>query len=120
MSRSSVVVITSTVVVVLGSLVCLAFSALEFALPFWQPALAEKTPMMRGVFFFSSALFFAFAAWGISTAIGLMRRARWARFSMIAFGVLLLLFGAVLAVVMLLVPLPSDPNAPQNVNIVRM
>jgi hypothetical protein len=50
------------------------------------------------------------AIWGIITSIGLFCLKNWARISIIVFSVILILMGALVGVIMLLVPLPAAPN----------
>jgi len=57
---------------------------------------------------------FLFSAWGIATAVGLLRLCAWARWSILAFSVMLTFIGAVTALCMLFVPLPRTPGVPPD------
>lgn len=60
------------------------------------------------------------AAWGIATAVGIFRRRRWARLSILIFSALLVLFGVLGAAMMAVIPLPETPGAdPRIMTIVR-
>jgi hypothetical protein len=59
------------------------------------------------------AFFVALAAWGILTAVGLIRLRRWARYSILVIGGVLALFGLIsflFTLLMTLVPLPVPAN----------
>jgi hypothetical protein len=57
------------------------------------------------------------AIWGICTSIGLFRLKDWARISMIAFAVLLILMGGFGILMSLVIPLPTPPNLPSDKSI---
>ncbi|MFZ1084384.1 MAG: hypothetical protein WAN35_05425 [Terracidiphilus sp.] len=74
------------------------------------PPLPSWMPIFMYVF---CAFFVALAAWGILTAVGVIRLRRWARYSILVIGGVLALFGLMLflgTLLMTLVPLPMPAN----------
>jgi hypothetical protein len=124
--KRSVGITASAVISILGSACAVAFGGLMFvttvlsSLPSippteaGQPPLVSSPRLMLGVM---SGFYFAFAVWGIVSAIGLLRLRNWARISFVVFAVLLTLFsfgGAFASVMGLLVGPAVAPteNAP--------
>jgi hypothetical protein len=56
-----------------------------------------------------------FAAWGITTALGLFRLRSWSRWSILVFSTLLAFMGGATALVMAFIPLPPAPGASPEV-----
>jgi uncharacterized membrane protein (DUF2068 family) len=75
---------------------------------------AAPLPGWMPVFMYAICIFFvALAVWGITTAVGLIRMRRWARYSVLVIGGLLAVFSfiqLVITLLMMLVPLPAPPN----------
>jgi uncharacterized membrane protein (DUF2068 family) len=75
---------------------------------------AAPMPDWMPVFMCAIGVFFiALAAWGITTAVGLIRLRRWARYSILVIGGLLAFFGFIQllgTLLMMLVPLPVPAN----------
>ena len=111
---------TAAIVALIGSALSILLGVIEISMAFdpistpngftMQPA-AIKLAMLLG-----AAMAFGFGAWGISSGVGLLRLRNWARISTIAYGALLVGFGALLVVTVLAAPLPSLPATqfPQN------
>jgi uncharacterized membrane protein (DUF2068 family) len=114
-------VVFSAILLILGSLFQLlmalgmAFSGVILHTQIHSGGLPGSTaapplPEWMPVFMYAICLFFiALAAWGIITAIGLIRMRRWARYSILVIGGLLAVFSFIQLVVtllMMLVPLP--------------
>jgi len=59
-----------------------------------------------------SLVYFAFAGWGIASAVGLLNLKEWARVSVLVFGSLTLAMCGVLAAFVWLIQLPSTPGTP--------
>lgn len=57
------------------------------------------------------------AIWGISTSVGLFRLKNWARLSIIAFAVLLILMSGFGMLMSLVVPIPTQPTGPPDKSI---
>jgi hypothetical protein len=62
----------------------------------------------------TAGLMLALAAWGVTTAIGLIRLRRWARVCILIFSVFMVLTFGSGALVMAFLPLPSLPSAPPS------
>jgi hypothetical protein len=103
-------VTASAVVAILGSLIALAFAAFLAASPFI--AMAQPQPPNSGQFAVAgAAMFAAFGAFGIWTAVGLFRLRPWARTSILIFaGFLGACFSFSLLIIMLM-PLPPQLSA---------
>ncbi|HLK65881.1 MAG TPA: hypothetical protein VKU19_20730 [Bryobacteraceae bacterium] len=113
----------SAVLAILGSLATLLFAAsMIFAV--LRPSAAEPPPSpipLRLVLLVMAAMFLGFTAWGIASAIGILRRRGWARISMIVFACLLVGMGGSALVMILFVHLPETPNAsPQMMQNIRL
>ncbi|HTP87090.1 MAG TPA: hypothetical protein VMJ34_09080 [Bryobacteraceae bacterium] len=96
---------------ILGSVPILLLAALMMLLALLATRTAGAPPHMTAILAGQSAVWIAFAAWGITTAIGLLRVRGWARWSTIAFSALLLICCAPGAVLIALLPLPSPTGA---------
>jgi hypothetical protein len=59
---------------------------------------------------------FGLAAWGLSTATGLLRLKAWSRISTLIFGGLLAVTSAISALIFMVVPLPATAGTPENFN----
>jgi hypothetical protein len=105
-------VILTALVQVLGSLVVLLFSILML----FTPALLRNAPspstpltMPAGLIYGSAAMYGVFGVLGILTAVGLFRLKNWARYSTLMVAAMLVLFGLIVAMVFVLMPMPAPP-----------
>jgi hypothetical protein len=77
------------------------------------PTAAPMPGWMPAVMYALCVFFAALAAWGILTAVGLIRLSRWARYSILVIGGLLAFFGLISllgTLLIMLVPLPAPAN----------
>ena len=111
--KRSIGVTLSAVVTILGSVLTALFGVLML-MSFWvsRGGGPEVPPYARVAGLVMAGLMFALAAWGVTTAVGLIRLRRWARVCILVFSALMVLMFGSAAVVMAVVPLPSPPNAP--------
>lgn len=113
MNRSTGVILSAVLVFIGSALTLLMAVFLVFgsiAVRTQQPQLAG----MRYVLYSVDALYVAFAIWGIASGIGLLRLREWARISMIAFSVLLLLCTLPALLFTLFMPIATPVNASAN------
>jgi len=96
MQRSIGVTLTA-IASILGSILLLLMVLLMTVTLLLRPNATEMTSLVRITLLIGGAAMFAFSAWGIATAVGLLRLCGWARWSMLAFSVLLTFFGAAAA-----------------------
>jgi hypothetical protein len=111
--KRSIGVTVSAVVTIVGSVFTALFGVLMLA-PFAmsQSDSPDAPPYPRLAGLVVAGLMFALAAWGVTTAIGLLRLRRWARVCILVFSVLMVVTFGSGAVVMAFLPLPAPPNAP--------
>ncbi len=80
------------------------------SIPMPAPAGSAMPPgFMKFGMFFAAAMSFGFGAWGISSAVGLLRLRNWARISTLAYSAILVGFAALVIVLVLVMPLPPPP-----------
>jgi hypothetical protein len=118
-------VVFSAIILILGSLFQLLLAlAMAFGGIILQkqirsgelPGATAAAPMpdWMPVFIYAICVFIVvLAAWGISTAVGLIRMRRWARYSILIIGGLLAVFSFIqllVTLLMMFVPLPAPPN----------
>jgi len=115
----SIGVTLSAVASILGSVLLLLIVLLASVATLLMPqnaALSAQTPSSMMV---SVCMMFVYCTWGIATAIGLLRLAPWARWSILIFSALLVFTGAMMAVVLLVVGLPqtnvSNPDSLRSI-----
>jgi hypothetical protein len=96
MQRSIGVTLTA-IASILGSLILLLMVLLMTVTLLLRPDAPEMTSLVRISLLIGGGAMFAFSAWGIATAVGLLRLCGWARWSMLAFSVLLTFVGATAA-----------------------
>jgi hypothetical protein len=120
--RRSAGITISAVVALVGS----GFILLLAGLVVLGLVLGALAPLPGKVSYFPAfaALFdWGFAAWGMATAVGLLKLREWARISLLVFAALLL-FGAIVAgVAVLFVPMPiprNEPNPPLTTHLIAM
>lgn len=110
-------------IAILGSLALLLIAGLMLVSVLMNPpapeAPAPPFPIKYFLIGLANVVIFL-AAWGIATAVGIFRRRRWARMSILIFSALLVLFGVLGAAMMAVIPLPETPGAdPRVMSIVR-
>lgn len=113
--KRSIGVTISAVVTVLGSVLTALFGVLilvSFNLS--RGGRPDMPPYASVAGLAIAGLLLVLAAWGVTTAIGLIRLRRWARVSILVFSVLMVLTFGSTAVVMAVVPLPSLPSLPSG------
>lgn len=118
-------VVFSAILLILGSLfqllmaLAMAFSGIILQKQIRSGGLPGATtaapmPDWMPVFIYAISVFIvALAVWGISTAVGLIRMRRWARYSVLIIGGILAVFSFVqllMMLLMMLVPLPMPAN----------
>jgi hypothetical protein len=111
--KRSIGVTLSAVVTILGSVLTALFGVLMLVNSTVQwGGDPDEPPYVRVAGFVMAGVMFALTAWGVTTAIGLIRLRRWARVCILVFSVFMAFCFGSAAVVMAFVPLPSPPNAP--------
>jgi len=108
-------VTASAVVALIGSVLTLLMAVFLAFLPaFSASSTATVTPReLLVVGLVMAAISAAFGAWGLFTAIGLLKLKKWARISTIVYAALLTLFSGLAVVAMATVPLPDAPQPGQ-------
>lgn len=108
----------SAAIALLGSLLLLAAAGLMLALPFFMPAKAGPfPPEVRAGMYLSAGLMLAGMLWGGSTSIGLFRRDRWSRISILIFSCMMAATCLLSLVVVLFIPLPPPSGNAPPINI---
>ena len=74
------------------------------------PAQQGMGPLLMWVGVIYLVLSLGFGAWGIATAIGLLKLRPWARISTIVYSVLLVMFTIIPAIMMAMIPFPTQPG----------
>jgi hypothetical protein len=113
MPRSWIGIRVSAVLTILGSAMTLLLAGLMLLAGFFAqpPQDAPPSPMpLKPVMAVMAAFLVALTAWGISTAIAIFLRRRWARISILVFAVLLTFISAGGMLAILFVQLPATPN----------
>ena len=118
MKRSTGVTVAA-IVLLLGSALELLLTAFTTILMFWLSGKTYWEPIptqflildLAGVAFIACVDIF-----GIITAIGLLRLKNWARVATIVFGVIIAAQSLLIAIVFLLIPLPTVPNSPAHID----
>jgi hypothetical protein len=117
--QRSIGVTLSAVASILGSVLLLLIVLLASLATLLMPQQAAMPVQTRASVMTGACMMFVYCAWGIATAIGLFRLAPWARRSILIFSALLVFTGAVMAVVLLVVPLPqtngSNPDSLRSI-----
>ena len=115
----------SAVLTILGSAMTLLLAGLMLLAGFFAqppqntpPSPIPLKPMMAVM----AAFFVALSAWGISTAIAVFLRRRWARISILVFAVLLTFMsaGGMLAILFVQLPTTSNSDAARFMPVVRL
>jgi hypothetical protein len=92
----------------------LLFAGLMFFMAFFAPpparAEAPSPVPLKPVMIVMAVMFLLLSAWGISTAVAIFLRRRWARISILVFAVLLTFMSAGGMLMILFVPLPAAPE----------
>ncbi len=111
--KRSIGVTLSAIVSLLGSALTLGLGVLViFLLFFFAPTRANFSGVSsapKAIFVMGVLVYVLPAIWGIITSIGLFCLKNWARISIIIFSVILILMGALVGVIMLLMPFPAAP-----------
>ena len=111
--KRSIGVTLSAIISLLGSALTLGLGVLViFLLFFFAPTRANFSGVSsapKAIFVMGVLVYVLPAIWGIITSIGLFCLKNWARISIIIFSVILILMGALVGVIMLLMPLPAAP-----------
>lgn len=111
-------IFVSATVALLGSLLLLGMAGMMLLLPYIIPAKAGPfPPEVRLGMYFASALMLAGAAWGISTSIGLFRRDRWARISILIFACMMAASCLLSLLLILVIPLPAPSGGASPTNV---
>jgi len=110
--KRSVGVTLSAVVSILGSALLALFALLMLLGALVQMTQPAAPAYLKVVVLSEAVLFAGFAAWGITTAVGLFRLRGWARWSIIAFSALLVVFGAPGALMIAIIQFPAAPGTP--------
>src|SRR5690242_4234986 len=108
--RCSAGVTASGVVTILGSALLAVAAVFMIASTFIVPARPVEPPYAEATIVAMGVVLLGFAAWGITTAIGLFRLRGWSRWSIVAFSAMLALVGVTSAGAMLMVPMPPPAN----------
>jgi hypothetical protein len=106
----------SAIVSIAGSLCVLLLACLMIAVsrvPF--PEGAPQAPLARASVVIMGPVLLAFSLWGIAAGVGLLRLRAWSRISMLVFSGMLAVGGVSSGLMMLLIPMPATPNAPQGI-----
>jgi uncharacterized membrane protein (DUF2068 family) len=111
-SRPSPGIVAAAIVALIGSGFALLMGLLEIGMTFvrWPVSDSEVSlPFLKYSFLLVALMAFGFGAWGIASAVGLLRLREWARISTIVFSAIFLLF-AIFPMLMLLMipPLPLE------------
>ena len=112
--RSNGITLAAVVVFIGSAMSMLMGGVTAFSLPLLQrgpssPALPAPPFGIRGTMIGMSLFYFGFAAWGIATGVGLLKRKAWARASILVFsGLMLFGFGMGSVALFLLPPLVRD------------
>ena len=111
--KRSIGVTFSAIVSLLGSALTLGLGVLViFLLFFFAPTRANFSGVAsapKAIFVMGALVYILPAIWGIITSIGLFCLKNWARISILVFSVILILMGALVGLIMLLMPLPAAP-----------
>lgn len=110
-------VTASAILALLGSLLMLGSCVVVSLVMVLSPSRTPVPPEAKLGMGLGLGIFGFFGAWGITTAIGLLRMQNWGRISILVFSALLALTGVVAAPAILLIPPP--PTAPPNYDSVR-
>jgi|HubBroStandDraft_6_1064221.scaffolds.fasta_scaffold285839_1 hypothetical protein len=110
MKRSSGITVSS-IFVFIGSGATLLFAAIMVAAGLLAGAEAKQAAFMKYMMFVIAAIEAGFAAWGVASAVGLLRVREWARISMLVFSALLLLMSVPGFAIILVMPLQMPPSA---------
>ena len=121
--RRSVGVTVISILSMLGSLLTLGLGVLTMLLPLLMSfSHAGNTPAppapFKTLMMLASLMYIVPAIWGVITSIGLFRLRNWARISTIVFSIFLISMGGLSALTMLLIPMPTVPNAPEGLGLV--
>lgn len=111
-------IVASGVVALLGSLLLLAMCLLSLYIGV-APSKPAVPPEARGVMYLGAAVLLIGAAWGISTAIGLFRRARWSRISILIFSFMLMTTSTVSGLAIAFMPMPPPTGSQVNMAGIR-
>lgn len=108
---------------ILGSLALLLIAGLMLVSVLINPPAPEAPTLPFPMKYFvigMANVVILLAAWGIATAVGIFRRRRWARMSILIFAAILAFFAVGGAAMMAVIPLPETPGAdPSIMPIVR-
>jgi hypothetical protein len=114
MPRNWIGIRASAVLAILGSAMTLLLAGLMLLAGFFAPPPRNAPPSpipLKPLMAVMAAVLVAFGAWGISTAVAIFLRRRWARVSILIFAVLLTFVSGPGMLVILFVPLPAAPNS---------
>jgi len=113
--KRSIQVFIAAMVQLVGSSVMLLFT-LFMVYVFFSLRHHPAAKLPTGMFVFSFILYGALAVLGFATANGVLLRQAWARISTLVFSCLLLLTGAMMSVVLFLIPMnqPGAPSIPDH------
>ncbi|MGA9527683.1 MAG: hypothetical protein WBS24_06175 [Terriglobales bacterium] len=115
--RRSAGVTVIAILSLLGSLFALLMGVFVAALPLRSPDFGSGSPLFspesfKVMMLLAAVIYVVPAVWGIATSIGLFRLKEWARISIIAFSILLILGCGSSTLILLLVPIqPPQSNA---------
>src|SRR6266849_3476531 len=107
--KRAVGITISAIVVFLGSRLCLLIGLLCLTLLLYIRHFGLESRVGRGIFIFEAVSFRGLAAWGITTAIALLRLKRWARISMYVFSLLLAFVGGVTILTVFAISMTAPP-----------
>jgi hypothetical protein len=112
--KRSIGVTFSAIVSLLGSALTLGLGVLViFILFFFAPTRANFSGVSaapKAILVMGALVYILPAIWGVITSIGLFLLKNWARISILIFSVILILMGAMVGVIMLVMPLPGAPG----------
>ena len=113
--KRSIGVTLAAVVSLAGSVILLLPVVLGTIAALLSPDDPSMTPVTRVTALIGIGMMFLFCAWGIATAVGILRLCSWARWSILAFSAILVFSGASGAIILLSVPVPQIHGAPPGV-----
>ena len=108
--QKNIGVTISAVLMILGSVLSVLFAALSAVGIFVQPPAAGASPYIKAALAVMCFLLLALTAWQFATAVGLFRRRRWSRWSILIFSGLLAFGCGSAALFAAFIPIPQASN----------